>query len=55
VEVEKRHGVELRQSYARSGKLAPIKSALRPRPSVQARTALRKLRTCLGRVIHNIV
>ena len=56
VKLAKKHGVELRQSYARVGKLALIKHQryAHARQFNRARKALRKLKTYLGRVIRDI-
>jgi len=57
VRLAKKHGLALRQSYVRVGKLALIKApALRPRQTVQARAGkmLKKLKTILGRVRRDI-
>jgi IS5 family transposase len=56
VRLAKRCGVELRQSYARVGKLALIKHQryAQAHQFKRANKALRKLRTYLGRVIRDI-
>ncbi|WP_420969616.1 IS5 family transposase [Bradyrhizobium sp. B120] len=56
VDLAKREGVELRQSYLRVAKRAAIMVGLHPCPSVQARPARTQkfLRTRLGRVIRDI-
>ena len=56
VRLAKRHGLELRQSYARVGKLALIKHQryAHAHQFKRANKALRKLRTYLGRVIRDI-
>src|ERR1700674_6066215 len=56
VRLAKRHGVVLRQSYARVGKIALIKHQryAHAHQFKRANKALRKLRTYLGRVIRDI-
>ena len=56
VRLAKRHGLELRQSYARVGKLALIKHQryAHAHQFKRANKALRKLRTYLGRVIRDV-
>jgi IS5 family transposase len=56
VRLAKRHGVVLRQSYARVGKIALIKHRryAHAHQFKRANKALRKLRTYLGRVIRDI-
>lgn len=56
VALAKRHGVKLRQSYARVGKFALVKHQryAHARQFDRARKALRKLKTYLGRVIRDI-
>ena len=56
VRLAKAHGVALRQSYARVGKIALIKHQryAHAKPFKRANKALRRLRTMLGRVIRDI-
>ena len=56
VRLAKRHGLELRQSYARVGKLALIKHQryAHAHQFKRSNKALRKLRTYLGRVIRDV-
>ena len=56
VRLAKRHGVALRQSYARVGKFALIKHQryAHAKQFKRANRALKKLRTYLGRVIRDI-
>jgi hypothetical protein len=56
VRLAKRHGIVLRQSYARVGKIALIKHQryAHAHQFKRANKALRKLRTYLGRVIRDI-
>jgi IS5 family transposase len=56
VRLAKRHGLELRQSYARVGELALIKHQryAHAHQFKRANKALRKLRTYLGRVIRDV-
>jgi IS5 family transposase len=56
VRLAKRHGVMLRQSYTRVGKIALIKHQryAHAHQFKRANKALRKLRTYLGRVIRDI-
>jgi IS5 family transposase len=57
VRLAKKHGVELRQSYARVGKRALIKHQryAHAHQFRRANKALRKLKTYLGRIIRDIV
>src|SRR3712207_3510260 len=56
VRLAKRHGVRLRQSYARVGKVALIRHQryAHAKPFKRANRALRSLRTMLGRIIRDI-
>jgi IS5 family transposase len=56
VRLAKKHGVRLRQSYARVGKRALIKHQryAHARQFKRARKALRKLKTYLGRVMRDM-
>jgi len=57
VRLAKRHGVRLRQSYVRVGKIALIKHQryAHAKQFKRANRALRSLRTMLGRVIRDII
>src|SRR3954452_1531516 len=57
VRLAKRHGVRLRQSYARVGKIALIRHQryAHAKQFKRANRALRRLRTTLGRVIRDII
>jgi transposase, IS5 family len=57
VRLAKKHGVDLRQSYARVGKFALIKQSryAHAKQFKRAKKALKKLRTYLGRVVRDIV
>jgi transposase, IS5 family len=56
VRLAKRHGVPLRQSYARVGKLALIKQQryAHAKQFERANKCLRRLKTYIGRVIRDI-